>query len=346
MTTIDVHAHLLPPSAVRAAEEGHDWFGTTITRTADGKPSLQTGSYRIVLPSTGHWLAPKDRIPYLDKDGLDIQVLSISPQLFRDHLDRNVAIEASRTVNDELAEAVTEFPDRFEALAILPLQDTDAAVRELDRAVSELGLRGFIVGSHVAGTNWDDPRLFPILEEAERLGAFILLHPFNNRIREPLSRYHLVNLIGNPVETTIAAASLIFGGVLERLPDLRICLSYTGGYLFSAAGRFDHAFKSRSDVSRGGSRLPSDYLGAFYYDCISHSDDGLRQAIEAVGSGRILIGTDFPADMGLREPMKWLAGRDFLKKSDLEAIASGNARKLGFGARRATRAGQAAVPAG
>jgi aminocarboxymuconate-semialdehyde decarboxylase len=328
MPVIDVHAHILPQSAVRASEQEREWFGTTITKTADGKPSLQTGAYKMNLGAVEYWLPPKDRIPFMDEDRVDVQVLSLNPQLFRDHLDKSLAIECTRAVNDEIAETVNEHPDRFLGLAALPLQDTDASLRELDRAISELDLRGFIIGSHVAGTNWDDPRLLPILEEAARLGAFVLQHPFNNRIREPLPRYHMVNLIGNPLETTIFAASLILGGVLDRIPNLNICLSHSGGYLPFAVGRFDHAYGLRADVRKNAEQKPSDYLRRFYYDCISHSDAGLEQVVELVGADRVLLGTDFPADMGLRHPVAWLEERSFLDNAQRTAIEGGNAEKL------------------
>lgn len=328
MTVIDVHAHILPESAVRAYEEERDWFGTTITKTAEGKPGLQTGSYKMNLGAVEYWLPHKERLPFMDEDRIDIQLLSLNPQLFRDHLDKDVAIACTRAVNDEIAEAVSANPDRFLGLAALPLQDTDAALRELDRAMSELKLRGMIIGSHVAGTNWDDPRLFPILEEAERRGAFILQHPFNNRIRDPLPRYHMVNLIGNPVETTIFAASLILGGVLDRLPKLTLCLSHSGGYLPFAIGRFDHAYELRADVRQKVEHKPSDYLRRFYYDCISHSDSGLEQVVKLVGADRVLLGTDFPADMGLRHPVEWLNERGFLSEAQRADICGKNAEKL------------------
>lgn len=330
MAVIDVHAHILPQSAVRAHEAGREWFGTSIGKTAEGKPALQTGSYRMNLGAVEYWLPPEDRIPFMDEDRIDVQLLSLNPQLFRDHLDTDVAVACTRAVNDEIAESVAEHPGRFQGLAALPLQDTDAALRELDRAMSELKLKGFIIGSHVAGTNWDDPRLFPILQEAERLGAFILQHPFNNRIREPLPRYHMVNLIGNPLETTIFAASLILDGVLDRLPDLTVCLSHSGGYLPFAVGRFDHAYALRADVRENAAQTPSDYLRRFYYDCISHSDSGLEQVISQVGADRVLLGTDFPADMGLRRPVEWLEKRSFISGADRDAITGGNASRLGL----------------
>lgn len=335
MPVIDVHAHIFPQSGIRAWREGRDWFGATVEKGETGPATIRSGKYEAKYGRTEFWIPYRERIPHLDRKGIDVQVLSLNPQLIRDHLEPKSTIDFCRSVNDELAEAVAESPDRFEALAILPLQDTDASVRELDRAINELGLKGFIVAAHVDGRRWDDAGLFPVLEEAERTGAFILLHPFNNRVADSglMPGYHLINLIGNPMETTVAAATIILGGVFDRLPDVRICLAHAGGYLPFAAGRFDHAYRERDDVSAKAKRLPSDYLRNFYYDCISHSDPGLEFVVRTVGADRVVVGTDFPADMGLDRPGEWIDSRAFLGAAEREMIKSGNVARLGIGER-------------
>lgn len=338
MPVIDVHAHIFPQSGIRAWREGRDWFGATVEKGETGPATIRSGTYEATYSRTEFWIPYRERVAHLDRKGIDVQVLSLNPQLIRDHLEPKSTIDFCRSVNDELSGAVAESPDRFEALAILPLQDTDASVRELDRAMNELGLKGFLVASHVDGRRWDDAALFPVLEEAERTGAFILLHPFNNRVAGYglMRGYHLINLIGNPMETTVAAASLVLGGVMDRLPKLKICLSHAGGYLPFAAGRFDHAYGERKDVSARAKRLPSDYLRSFYYDCISHSDVGLKFVVEQVGADRLLVGTDFPADMGLGQPSTWLDGLPFLSQAQREMIKGETAKGLGLGARATT----------
>ena len=165
---------------------------------------------------------------------------------------------------------------------------------------------------------------FEILREAEKLGAVILLHPLSTRAHDIMGEYHLINLIGNPMETTTAAANLIFSGFMDKLPNIKICLSHAGGYLPFAIGRFDHAYNTRKDVSDNLSRKPSDYLGNFYYDTITHSDTGLNQVIEILGADRILLGTDFPADMGVKQPLKWINSINF--SDDIKTkICSSNA---------------------
>jgi aminocarboxymuconate-semialdehyde decarboxylase len=339
MPVIDVHAHMFPQSGIKAWKEGREWFGATVTRGDKGPATIKFGNNETKYGRTEFWIPYRERIPFMDANGIDVQTLSLNPQLIRDQWDTKTTIEFSKSVNDELSEAVAESPTRFEGLANLPLQDTDASVRELNRAVTELGLKGFLCASHVAGKRWDDPSLFPVLQEAERSGAFILIHPFNNLIAEYgiMPRFHLINLIGNPMETTVAAASLILGGVMDKLPNLKVCLSHAGGYLPFAAGRFDHAFGKRDDVSGAAGRLPSDYLKSFYYDCISHSDDGLKFVVEQVGVDRILVGTDFPADMGLEKPHDFLVKQPYLTAADRAKIESENALKLGFGTRWAAK---------
>lgn len=328
MTVIDVHAHILPRSLVSAYEQGREWFGTMVERTAEGRTQLTTGPRRNQMSTPEYWFDYPERIPLMDKAGIDVQVLSLNPQLFRDREPLETAIAATRAVNDEIAEAVANGGGRFVGLATVPLQDSGAGVAELERAIGELGLKGLIVGSHVAGRNWDDADLFPILEAAERLGAFILLHPFSTRAGEIMPAFHMTNLIGNPMETTVAAGNLIFAGVMERLPDIKICLSHAGGYLPFAIGRFDHGYEERAQLRQNCPKKPSEYLRAFYYDMITHSGPGLEQVIDIVGADRILLGTDFPADMAVHEPVKFLNDQSWLGDTDRAAIAGNTAAEL------------------
>ena len=197
----------------------------------------------------------------------------------------------------EIAEAVRLIPDRYQGLGTIPIKDPERSISELNRLMSELHLKGIIIGSHIDHQNLNHDHLLEILKEAEKLGAFILLHPLSTRANAIMGDYHLINLIGNPMETTTAAANLIFSGFIDKLPKIKICLSHAGGYLPFAIGRFDHAYSTREDVNERLVKKPSEYLSQFYYDTITHSDVGLNQVIDIVGSDRILLGTDFPADI-------------------------------------------------
>jgi aminocarboxymuconate-semialdehyde decarboxylase len=326
-SVVDIHAHLLPQSAVRAAREGTDWFGSTIERGADGRPVIVTGTYRVGMGATEHWDPPGSRVVRMDALGVDVQVLSLNPILFRYYLEPEHAVPCCRAVNDEIAGMVGTWPDRFAGFATLPLQQPDAAITELERAMTDLGLAGAAVGTHVMGANWDEPHLFPVLQAAEQLGAVLFIHPSASRLKEALPRYHLRNLIANPTETTIAIGSLIFGGVLDRVPDLDIVFAHGGGYACWASGRFDHGYQVRREAREHAQLFPSEYLRHLHYDSLVHSYGNLRQLIDTVGVDRVLLGTDYPADMGQPDPVAWIQGSD-LTEDERSAVLAGNAVRL------------------
>lgn len=303
--TIDIHAHLLPQSAGRAADRGEDWFGSRIEKDANGRPLIVTGDYRVGMGAVAHWDPPEQRLKQMDAQGIDLQVLSLNPILFRYYLDAETGGRAATAINDEIAEMIATWPDRFAGFAVLPLQAPEMAVKELERAMTSLGLVGAALGTHVNGCNWDERQLFPVLHAAERLGALLFVHPAASRLKDSLPRYHMRNFIANPTETTIAVGSLIFGGILDRLPNLRLCFAHGGGYACWASARFDHGYEVRPEA-RQPSVFPSEYLERMYYDSLVHSHHNLRQLVATVGVSRVLLGTDYPADMGQPDPIGWL----------------------------------------
>ena len=184
----------------------------------------------------------------MDEMGVDVQVISLNPIFFRHYLDADNAVAASVSVNDEIAGFIEQWPTRFAGYGALPMQDPDAAITELERVMKIPGMVGACVGTHVGGANWDEPHLFPVLEAAQELGALMFFHPADRRLEQHLPRYHLHNSIANPTETTIAIGSLIHGGVLDRLPDLKMLFAHGGGYACWAAARFDHGVKVRREA--------------------------------------------------------------------------------------------------
>ena len=233
----------------------------------------------------------------------------------------------ARMVNDETAAIVAEHPDRFAGLAFLPLQDADASVRELERGMRELGLIGAAVSTHVDGEDWDSERLFPVLQAANDLGALVFVHPASVRARGILPNYHLVNMIGNPLETTIAIGSIVFGGVLDRLDSLRLVFAHGGGYAAFAAGRFDHGATVRPE-SKGTLLPPADYLRRLYFDDLTHSALALRYLVDLVGIDQVVLGSDFPADMGYVDPVGWLETAPLLDAAEKAQILGGNLERL------------------
>ncbi len=234
----------------------------------------------------------------MDANEVDVQVLSPTVFTFFYGHDAALAQACASLQNEEIAAVVRRYPDRFLGLGSVPLQAPQAASDELRRAMTQLGLRGAMIGSNVNGRNLDDPALEPFWASAAELGAFIFIHPHAGAAPERLSAYYLKNLVGLPFETTIAAACLVFGGVLERHPRLKICLSHGGGFVPYQAGRFQHGWDVRAEPRAHIHNPPSESLGRLYYDTILHSKSALEFLIGSVGHDRVLLGSDYPFDMG------------------------------------------------
>ncbi len=324
---IDIHAHLLPRSAIAAAESGEAWFGSTIERDEQERPVIVTGDYRVGMGGKAHFESMERRIERMDEMGVDVQVLSLNPILFRYYLDSGNAAAAAIAVNDEIAGFIDRWPTRFAGFGALPMQSPARAVEELERVMSLPGMVGVAVGSHVSGANWDEPHLFPVLEATQDLGAIVFLHPAASRLKEALPRYHMRNYIGNPTETTIAIGSLIFGGVYDRLSRLKMVFAHGGGYACWGSARFDHGYRVRTEAREHATMFPSEYLRLMWFDSLVHGYGNLCRLLEMVGADRVLLGTDYPADMGQPDPVGWIDGSD-LNKIERTAVLGGNAAAL------------------
>ena len=326
--SIDVHAHIVTPSIVRAARSGEPLHGIAFEHGSQGQLLSRCGDARSVLPWPNYAESISDRLHNMDDAGADAHVLSLSPSLFWYQAERSNAVAFARTVNDELAEIVRDHPSRFAALAYLPLQDPDESARELERCVQELGHVGAIVGTNVGGMDWDDLRLLPVLETAAGLKALLFLHPARIRGTDFLGKYHLRNLVGNPMETTVAVACLIFGGALDRFPDLQICLAHGGGYACLGIGRIDHGYSVRPEASDGATQFPSTYLRRMYVDSLVHDEHTLRLIVDRVGAERVLLGSDYPADMGQPDPVSWINSCRSITDDEKQLILEGNLRRM------------------
>jgi aminocarboxymuconate-semialdehyde decarboxylase len=327
---IDVHAHLLPRSAIAAAENGEAWFGSEIERDDLGRPVVVTGERREGMGGKAHYESIERRLERMDEMGVDVQVLSLNPIFFRHYLDPDNAVEASRSVNDEIAGFIERWPTRFAGYGALPMQDPGRAIAELERVMAIDGMIGACVGTHVDGANWDEPHLFPVLEAAQELGALVFFHPSDRRLEAHLPRYHLHNSIANPTETTIAIASIIHGGIVDRLPDLQMLFAHGGGYACCGAARFDHGYTVRAEAREHASMLPSEYLSRLWYDSLVHDHGMLRRLIDVVGIDRVMLGTDFPADMGQPDPVDWIERSDLTNDERLAVLGANAAGLLGI----------------
>lgn len=268
------------------------------------------------------------RIADMDRMGVDIQAVAVAVYQFFYWADPELGAKVARIVNEELVEATSARPDRFLPLGTVPLQDTEAAVGELRYLVTELGMRGIEIGTHVEGEEISAGRLEPFWAEVERLGAVVVIHTQGHTHPQRLQGHNFVNIIGHAFEATLATAHLIFDGVIQRHPDLKIVVVHGGGYLPAYAGRIDHGWRAREDVSEGVPTLPSGYLRKFYFDTMVFEPDQLRFLVDKYGADHVLLGTDYPYDMGDDDPLVLLGATPGLDQSQVDLIAGGNAARL------------------
>ncbi len=328
MRSIDVHAHLLPKRCLDAFQAGNDWHGVTLGTDDKGINIINNRSQRWRLDGRLRW-GPEERICDMDSLGVDMQVVSVYPLLYSYDADVSDATAIARETNDEIASMISGRPDRFSGLATLPMQDVGAAVAEMERAVGTLGLKGVMIDDTVNGRRFDDPEFLPFFQAAEQAGALVMFHQGGRTIvSDRIPRYHLPNTVGNLAERTLTFAHLVLGGVMDKCPNLKVLLCHGGGYLCYTVERIDDGWASRPFVRANSSQPPSAYLRRFYYDCITQSDASLRFLIDKVGADRVVLGTDWPADMCIDWPVSWLLGLENLSDDEKELILHKNLEDL------------------
>jgi aminocarboxymuconate-semialdehyde decarboxylase len=295
---VDVHTHVIPRFLIERAMSGEtDGIGVTWER--DGlKHHL---GYWYPVPPVFHDSAEK--LADMDRKGIDFSVVSVSPTLFCYDKPIEVAEDLSREINDSIAAFVAKAPDSFAGLATVPLQEPDAAVIELHRAKEELGLLGVQIGTNVEQTQLDDAEVRPFFAAAQQLEMPVTLHPYYVGSKRGLEPYYLTNSVGNPLDTCIAIARLIHGGIPERFPSLRFIAVHGGGFFPFQVGRFDHAWRVREEPRANIGSPPSAYLKPFYFDTVTHDRMALRFLLELVGRESILLGSDIPFDMAEENPV-------------------------------------------
>ncbi len=294
---IDIHTHVLTDETIRLLQKEAPKIGLGLTPIDADSSVLEVAGTPYKPFPTGGWEIER-RLQDMDAAEVDVHVLSATPQTYLYDQDASLAAACASLQNDQIAKLAAAHPDRFLGIATLPMQAPDKAADELRRAVRSLGLRGAMIGSNVQGRNLDDPALEPLWAAAAELGAVLLIHPVKPAGAERLKSYYLVNLIGNPLDTTIAAAALVFGGVMERHPKLNVLLVHGGGFVPYQAGRFVHGWKVRGEPQATLKSSPEASLRRFYYDTILHSKPQLEFLVQSVGAEHVLLGSDYPYDMG------------------------------------------------
>jgi len=269
------------------------------------------------------------RIAAMDAAGVDVQVLSSWIDLTAYALEPDAGSRYARMFNESLAATVATAPDRFRALATVPLQAPARAAAELRHAVTSLGLVGAEIATTVDGRELDDPELAPFWSAAEELRAIVVVHPYASLAGRNVSRYNLNNLVGNPAESTIAVAHLVHGGVLERHPELRVVLVHGGGFAPYQMGRWDRGYAAAADGAEANlNRPPSEWLRQMWFDTVLHSPASLRFLLDAVGIEQVVLGSDYPFRMGDPEPVATVRAVAGLEGKDLERVLSGNLATL------------------
>lgn len=301
---IDIHTHILPETWPDLREKyGYGGF----LRLEHHKPCcakmmVDDTFFREIQDNC--W-SPTTRIKECDSANVNIQVLSTVPVMFSYWAKPDDTHDLSRILNDHIAGIVREYPDRFAGLGTLPMQAPELAIKELERCMNELGLAGVQIGSHVNDWNLDQPELFTVFQAAADLGAAVFVHPWDMMGKDRMPKYWLPWLVGMPAETSLAICSIIFGGVLERLPNLRIGFAHGGGSFPGTIGRIEHGYNARPDLCAVDNNMnPREYLGKFYVDSLVHDADALRYLMNLIGENRIALGSDYPFPLGEAHPGK------------------------------------------
>jgi aminocarboxymuconate-semialdehyde decarboxylase len=325
---IDLHTHVLPKEwPDLRARYGYGGF-PRLEHYAPCKARMMVDERHFRDVEHNLWDA-EARLVDCDRHGVRVQVVSTVPVMFSYWAKPEHADDLARLLNDHLAGFVARAPRRFVGLGTLPMQSPALARRELERCVRQLGLAGVQIGSHVGEWNLDAPEVFEVLATAAELEAMVFVHPWDMLGKERLARYWMPWLVGMPTESTVALCSLIFGGVLERLPKLKICIAHGGGSFFGTLGRIEHGFEARPDLCAvTNPHPPSHYLGRFYVDSLTHDAGMLRQVVDRIGAERVALGTDYPFPLGEDVPGALVESMPELTVAQRDRLLAGTALEL------------------
>jgi aminocarboxymuconate-semialdehyde decarboxylase len=326
--TVDTHCHIFVPEVERlVAGRPEKAAEASAQIEAMGSASVEHNS-NVMLPAAGPKLTSLEaRLKDMDAMGVDVQVISPTSVQHYYWADVDLAREIVRVSNEHIAAACARHPDRLVGLGNIALQHPQLAVEQLIHCMKNLGLRGVEISSTVNGRELDDSFFERFWAKAEELGCVVFLHPFGTSLGSRVNRFYLSNIVGQPLETTIALSHLIFGGVLDRFPGLKILAAHGGGYLPSYIGRSDHGYEVRPEA-HSMQRRPSEYLKQLYFDTLIYRPESVRHLVDQVGASQVVVGTDYPFDMGSYQIHELIDGVPGLTAADKAAILGGNAAAL------------------
>jgi aminocarboxymuconate-semialdehyde decarboxylase len=324
--TVDIHCHVTSIKAA-AMVEGNEavsrWFLETQANARSQEINRQNG-----VRTREQGTSAAQRIADMDLTGIDIQAISPAPRQTYYGADAELGLATARTLNDEIADIVGRHPDRFVGLGTIPLQAPELAIAELERLHKSLGMRGIEIMTHVAGEDLSADRFRNVFRRIEELGLLVFMHPDGFTEARRFKDHYYANVIGNPLDTTVAIHHLIFGGVLEDCPNLKLVAAHGGGYLPAYAGRIDHAAAARPDTGEKLKAMPGAYLRRLYFDSLVYTHAQLEFLVAQFGADHILVGTDYPADMGETDPVGFIEGAPGLDDVTRRAILGSNAARL------------------
>jgi aminocarboxymuconate-semialdehyde decarboxylase len=319
---IDIHCHLNVPEAGAVLQPYAAGSNVLAQFSSPQTDAVNRQLFAQIGPKLN---SIEEHIAHMDATGIDIQAISPMPGQLLFVAPPEAAREGARLTNDGIAAAVAKHPHRLVGMGLVPLQVPELAILEMKRCVHELGLRGIEIPSHVNGRELSSPKFRPVLAAAQDLGVLLFLHPLGFTHGERLREHYLNNVLGNPIDSAVAVAHLIFDGVLDNLPGLKICVAHGGGYASHYWGRMDHAWRARSDCREHISKPPSHYLRQLYFDTLVFDPAELRFLLETYGADHLCLGTDYPFDMSEPDPVGFHAG---LSPPDREKILGGTAARL------------------
>ena len=329
MTAIDIHAHAVVPDALAAMASAHPDHGPTLVEE-DGRRYLRYPGRERLGPLPEAIFEPDIRLADMDRQRVDVQVIAIPPPNFHYHVPPDVGADFAAIQNDALIALSDKEPDRFHVFATLPLQDVGASIAEIDRVARFARVRGVQIGSNINGTDVDDPSLEPVWADLEKRDLPVWFHSDQRSIAgaDRLKTYYLQNLIGIPLESTIAAAKLIFGGVLERHPELRIGFTHGGGFSPYQIGRWEHGWSVRPEPKVNiADTGPRHYFATMYFDSLTHDAISLEMLGRRMGWDQVMLGSDYPFDMASADPVAGVEAVE-MSDSDRALVLEGNARRF------------------
>lgn len=325
MFNIDIHSHYIPEKFISLiSQPGNGYHARLIKKDNLDWINHDQGYTYPLLPG---FTDPGQRIIDMDKAHIDLAVLSCAPPLFSYWLEPKLALALAQIVNDSIREVVNAYPERFVGMGTVPLNDVELAVEELERCKRDLGFRSVLIGTNVESKQYDEPEFLQFFETCQELDMMVNIHPYYIGDKEMFRKYYLTNLYGNPLDSALAITSLIFGGVFDRVPGLKVCVAHGGGFFPYQLGRLEQGHKMRPEPKINGARSPMNYKDNLYFDSLVFNPKALRFLIDIFGSSRVLLGTDYPFDMGEEAPLKFIKEVG-LNPEEKEQILYHNAHKL------------------